>query len=62
MTATLEKAVEGPYPITKVGDNGTVTIKRKVRKGAKYETLNIRRIRPYTPAETQTNGETVSDG
>ena len=44
MTATLEKAVEGPYPITKVSDNGTVTIKRKVRKGAKYETLNIRRI------------------
>lgn len=55
MTATLEKAVEGPYPITKVGDNGTVTIKRKVRKGAKYETLNIRRIRPYTPAETHNN-------
>ena len=51
LTATLEKAVEGPYLITRVKDNGTVTIRREVRGGARYETLNIRRIRPYN--ETQ---------
>ena len=27
LTATLEKAVEGPHPITKVNDNGAVTIR-----------------------------------
>ena len=47
LKATLEKAVEGPYRITRVRDNGTVTIRRTVRGGAKYETLNIRRVRPF---------------
>jgi hypothetical protein len=47
MTATLESAVEGPYKITKVRDNGTVTIRRTVRGGARFETLNIRRVRPF---------------
>ena len=44
---TLESAFEGPFEITKVRDNGTVTIKKTVNKGARYETLNIRRIQPF---------------
>ena len=52
LTATLEKAVEGPHPITKVNDNGTVTIRRQVRGGARCETLNIRRTRPHNEGET----------
>jgi hypothetical protein len=34
---------QGPYKITKVYTNGTVTIK----KGAVYERINIRRLQPY---------------
>ena len=34
---------EGPYKITKVNNNGTVRLK----KGAVYETVNIRLIKPY---------------
>ena len=34
---------EGPYKITKVNNNGTVHLK----KGAVYETVNIRLIKPY---------------
>jgi hypothetical protein len=39
----LERPYNGPYTITEVFTNGTVTIK----KGAVYERINIRRIRPY---------------
>ena len=48
---TLERAFEGPYKITKVNDNGTVVIRKTVRSGAKHETLNIRRMRPYHRTE-----------
>ena len=34
---------EGPYIIAKVNDNGTVCLK----KGAIYETINLRLIKPY---------------
>ena len=34
---------QGPYKITKIYTNGTVTIK----KGAVYERINIRRLQPY---------------
>ena len=51
ITATLDKAVEGPYRITRVKDNGMVTIRRTARGGARHETINIRCIRPHTRTE-----------
>jgi len=50
---TLESAFEGPFVITKVKDNGTVTIKKSVNRGARYETLNIRRIQPFHEKEEE---------
>ena len=50
---TLESAFEGPFEITKVKDNGTVTIKKSVNRGARYETLNIRRIQPFHEREEE---------
>jgi len=47
ISATLQRPFEGPYVVTNVWTNGTVTIKRTVRGGAIYERINIRRIRPY---------------
>ena len=47
LRSTLEETYEGPYIIHKVHSNGTVTIKKSVRRGARFERLNIRRIRPY---------------
>ena len=47
ISATLQRPFEGPYEITNVWPNGTVTIRRTVRGGAVYERINIRRIRPY---------------
>lgn len=47
ISATLQRPYEGPYIVTNVWTNGTVTIKRTVRGGAVYERINIRRIRPY---------------
>jgi hypothetical protein len=39
----MDKPTRGPFTITKVHDNGTVTIDR----GNFHETINIRRIKPY---------------
>ena len=39
----MERPYDGPYKITQVYTNGTVTIK----KGAVYQRHNIRRIQPY---------------
>ena len=39
----LKKKRDGPYPILRVFDNGTLRIKR----GAIEETINIRRVTPY---------------
>ena len=39
----MERPYDGPYVITNVYTNGTVTIK----KGAVYQRHNIRRIHPY---------------
>ena len=38
---------EGPYKITEVHNNGTVTIEMNKGKGKIYERVNIRRIYPY---------------
>ena len=43
VTRKLLTRTEGPFEITKVFPNGTVRIKR----GAYYEIINIRRIKPY---------------
>ena len=51
ITATLDKAVEGPYRSTREKDNGMVTIRRTARGGARHETINIRCIRPHTRTE-----------
>ena len=45
--STLEAMYEGPYEVTQVHANGTVTIRRTVRSGARYERLNIRRVKPH---------------
>lgn len=47
ISPTLQRPFEGPYEITNVWNNGTVTIRRTVRGGAVFERINIRRIRPY---------------
>lgn len=47
ISSTLQRPFEGPYEITNVWNNGTVTIRRTVRGGAVFERINIRRIRPY---------------
>jgi len=38
-----ENPYKGPYEITKVNNNGTV----QIHKGAIYETVNIRLLKPY---------------
>ena len=43
----LECPFYGPYKVTEVFNNGTVTIKKSRRGGATYERVNIRRIHPY---------------
>jgi hypothetical protein len=39
----LDRPTKGPFTITKVHDNGTITINR----GRYTETINIRRVKPY---------------
>ena len=39
----LKKKRDGPYPILRVFDNGTL----RIRRGAIEETINIRRVTPY---------------
>ena len=51
ISATLQKPYEGPYEITNVWNNGTVTIRRTVRGGAVFERINIRRIKPFHDAQ-----------
>ena len=39
---------EGPYNIVKVNDNGTVQLRKgKTKKGAVYQTYNVRQLHPY---------------
>ena len=45
--ATLDERAEGPFSISQVHVNGTVTIKRAKQV---FERINIRRIRPFTPS------------
>ena len=54
---TLEMSFEGPHRVTRVHDNGTVTIRRTVRGGARYERINIRRIKPYHRSEATNDQE-----
>jgi hypothetical protein len=51
ISATFQKPFEGPYEITNVWNNGTVTIRRTVRGGAVFERINIRRIKPFHDAQ-----------
>ena len=43
----LECPYEGPFMVTNVHTNGTVTISIPKGKGAIFERINIRRIHPY---------------
>ena len=43
----LMKTYYGPYKITTVWDNGTVTIRKTSKHGAVFEWINIRRLHPY---------------
>ena len=43
----LECPYEGPFMVTNVHTNGTVTISMPKGKGAIFERINIRRIHPY---------------
>ena len=54
---TLEMSFEGPHRVNRVHDNGTVTIRRTVRGGARYERINIRRIKPYHRSEATNDQE-----
>ena len=42
-----EDQQDGPYPVTQVHNNGTVQISKPGRKGAVYETWNIRNLIPH---------------
>ena len=53
----LDNPTTGPYEITDVFSNGTVTI----RRGNVLERLNIRRIKPYHE-RTDNNSELSSGG
>ena len=49
----LSAPTKGPFVIVQINKNGTVVIERKQY----YETINIRRIRPFKEQYTKTNDE-----
>ena len=56
---TLRKAADkytGPFCITTVHTNGTI----RIQKGALSKRLNIRRVKPYFPPDTETVQEDKS--
>ena len=50
---------KGPFVITKVNDNGTLQLRMETPSGnAKYETWNIRQLRPFKETDPLPDGET----